>query len=65
MLCVLTVLRISCDFVLWTMTLITGLVSCHFHLSVTNVSRSTNSPFLLGRCLGFFKYIFSVYNPRG
>lgn len=29
-------------------------LSCHFHLSVINVSRSTDSAFLLGCCLGFF-----------
>ena len=63
MLCVLTALQISCDFVLRTMTLITGLVSCHFHSSVINVSGSTDSAFLVGCCLGFFN-IFSVYDRR-
>lgn len=59
----LTALQISYDFVLWTMTLITGLVSCHFHSSVINVSGSTDSAFLVCCCLGFF-YIFGVYNKR-
>lgn len=48
MLCVLTALQISCDFVLWTMTLITGLVSCYFNLCVINVSGSTDSAFSMG-----------------
>lgn len=39
MLSALTALQISCDFVLWTMTLIIGLMSCYFHLSVINVSK--------------------------
>lgn len=54
----LKALQISCNLVLWTMTLIMKLLFCHF-LSLINVSGSTVSAFLF--CLF---YLFSVYNGR-